>query len=278
MKRILTRSVVDVPLQDIIVSKANTRAYYNEEKLKGLTESVRSVGQIVPVVVRPINETKYELIIGTRRLKASERQKMVTIPAFVIDKDVDEKDVTILALSENMHRQDLTPFEEAKAILKLSKDYNMGLREIAKLLGKDAQFVSGRLKLLSLPEQIQVMVCKEEGITLSHVDVLGALKRPQDQIRYAKKVTKEKLSSADLVTLLHDKFGPRPGRRPGSHGRYLQTPQSMILKLKRLRKFLKERVAPMLEPGKPKIASITRELAYIRKDINEILAGDKAQK
>jgi ParB family chromosome partitioning protein len=275
MNKILARSVVDVPLLDVIVSKLNTRAYYNEEELEGLVESVSSVGQIFPVVVRPINETKYELIIGTRRLKAAEERQLDTIPAFVIDKDVSDQELTILALSENLHRQDLTPFEEAKAILKLTKDFNMDLGQVSKKIGKDRSFIRGRLKILSLPEEVQVMICKKEGVTLNYVDVLGALKKPSDQIRYAKLVAKERLSKEDLVMLIHEKFGERRGRRSGPYGKYNRTPKSMSLKLKRLRKFLKERVAPMLEPGQPGVAVLTKELALMRKTINELLASER---
>ncbi|MBX4198169.1 ParB/RepB/Spo0J family partition protein [Candidatus Parcubacteria bacterium] len=274
MNRMLMRSISEVRLKDIIVSKANTRAHYDTEALDGLVESTSAVGQIYPVVLRPINDTKYELVIGTRRLRAAEMRRLERIPAFIIDKDVDDKDMVILALSENLHRQDLTPFEEAKAILRLCKDFNMEPKQVAKRIGKPVNFVTGRLKILALPEKVQTMLCEDHGLNFSHVEVLGALKKPRDQIRYAKMAVKGKFTREDLTTVVHEKFGPQPGRKPGAYGHYLRTPQRMALKLKRINSFLKQRIPEMLEPGQSGIASIIRELAMIRKTINELLGNE----
>lgn len=273
MNRMLMKSIAEVPLEDILVSRANLRRYYDAAALDELVESTSTVGQIYPVILRPINDTKYELIIGTRRRRAAELRKLKTIPAFIIDKDVDDKDMVILALSENLHRQDLTPFEEAKAVLRLCKDFNMELKQVAKRIGKPVNFVTGRLKILALPEKVQTMLCEDQGLNFSHVEVLAALKKPRDQIRYAKRAVMGKLTREDLTTLLHEKFGRQPGSKPRAYGKYLRTPQRMTLKLKRINSFLKERIPEMLEPGQPGLVSITRELAMIRKTINELLGG-----
>lgn len=273
MSTTLLRSVIDVALEDIIVSRVNTRAHYDEEELVGLTESVRSIGLIVPVVVRRINDSKFELIAGTRRLRAAERRRSPTIPAFVVSKDADDKDMTILALSENLHRQDLTPFEEAKAILSLCTTFKMEPKEVAKRIGKDESFVRGRLKILSLPEQVQVMLCKQE-VNLRHVDVLATLKRPRDQIRYAKMVAKGKFSREDLVSVLHEEFGDDKkeyGRKIKKFGNCIRTPQSMALKLRRIRTFLADRCDPMIEPGKSGRKEIVEELERLRQTVSDLL-------
>lgn len=203
MNKLLARSVVDVPLDDIIVSKGNVREFYNEGELGDLQEAIGRMGQIYPVVLRRVSETKFELIIGTRRLRVAYRRKAPTIPAFITD-NIPDKDIVILALSENLHRSDLTPFEEAKAMLKLCKDYNMDPKDVAKQIGKGHEFVCGRLKILSLPDEVQVMLCQDDGITFSHVNILASLKKTRDQIRYAKLVAEQDLSHQDLLTLIQD--------------------------------------------------------------------------
>jgi ParB family chromosome partitioning protein len=269
MKKVLASSVVDVPLDDIIVSKANTREFYDQQKLDDLQNNIGNIGQIYPVVLRRLEEPseKFELLIGTRRLKVAYRRKALTIPAFITD-DISDEEVMFLALAENLHRSDLTPFEEAKAFLNICKEFSLEPKEVAKRIGKPESFVRGRLKILSLPEEVQRMICNEDGVTFSHVDILASLKKPQDQIRYAKVVAKQKLSQGDLVTLLREDVQNCP-RRDGSPG--LFTPQATALRVKRFNTFLIRRVRPRIALGGEETREIRIALRQMRTTINELL-------
>ncbi len=272
MRKELLRQVVDVPLDDIIVSKFNTRSYYDKELLADLADSVGGVGQINPVILRRINTTKFELIIGTRRDHAQRMIGAKTIPAFILE-DLDDKDAVIMALAENLHRQDLTPFEEAKGILKLGTDFKMSPGEIAKRIGKKVPFIQARLKILSLPEGVQKMLC-EGDLSFQHVKILGSMKRPQDQIKYAKLVAKQALSQQDLTTLIHDEVGHNP-KRQGN--RALFSPQATALKIKRFDKFLERKVRPRLALEGIEGREIRSALRQVSKTIKKLLGHSKQE-
>lgn len=272
MKQKLFKSIVDVPLTDIVVSKANTRRYYDPDALNDLANSLGSIGQIYPVVLRRVNASKYELMIGSRRLRAQETIKALTIPAFIID-EIDDEDMVILALAENLHRKDLNPFEEAWGFLSLCKDKGMSHQQVAKRVGKDCDFVTNRLKLLSLPDEVQDMLCSDSGVRLCHVNVLASLKQPRDQIRYAKIVAQQKLTQENLITLIQDEV--RPARFQNE--RRLFTNKSIALKVKRFDTFLTRRVRPQLVIGGEDAIEIRSELRRVRRTIDGLLGRSKLQ-
>ena len=256
---IATSVVKEITLDDIIVSKVNTREHYDEQDLNDLCESVSTSGQIYPIVLRQINANKYELLIGTRRMEVARMRQLTSIPAIILD-SVSDQDAVVLALSENLHRSDLTPFEEARAILKLCKEFNMDPKRVAKRIGKDENFVRGRLKILSVPRKVQDLLCKRDnGIAFSHIEVLASLRRPRDQIRYAKIVAENHLSKDDLVTLIHVDAKQKP---KGGQSR-LFTAEKTTLKLRRFNTFLQRRVRPILEvdaDDSVKIREVLKEL------------------
>ena len=148
--------IEEISRDSIVITDLNIRKFYNDDTLEELSRSFSEVGNLYPILVRPGNNGKYELIAGSRRLKAAEKSDLSHVPVCVIS-DIDDKGIIELALSENLQREDLTPFEEAEAIMRLMKDFNMGAGEIAKRIGRNIGFVRNRIKLLSLPEELQEM-------------------------------------------------------------------------------------------------------------------------
>ena len=262
----VTSTITEINLDDIIVSKVNTRKYYNQQDLEDLCESISTTGQIYPVVLRRINNSKYELLIGTRRMEVARMRHLDTIPATVID-NLSDHDAIVLALSENLHRSDLTPFEEARAILKLCKEFDMKPHEVAKRIGKDEDFIRGRLKILSVPREVQDLLCEQDnGIAFSHIEVLASLKKPKDQIRYANIVAKNRLSKSDLITLIHTEAGQKP--RSGQARVF--TAQKTSLKIRRFNNFLQTKVRPILEVGADDSAEIRDALKSLEEIINSL--------
>lgn len=268
-QKVITRNVVDVPLEQITISKSNMRSTCDLEKINELASSVNRIGQIYPVLLHRLRENKYELVIGSRRFTAARKSRARSIPATVLD-DISNQEMVILSLTENLHRNDLTPFEEARGILRLCKEHEMEPREVAKRLHKPLHWVQGRLKILSVPESVQKLLC-ESKVTLNHVGILASLGKPRDQIRYAKVVARQSLSEEDLTTLIREEIKGAKKERPAS--RKLFTPMRTALKVKSFSRFLRNKVRPQLVLGGPEAVEVRRALREVRDTIKELLAG-----
>jgi len=146
--------LVDIPVADIPPNPHQPRVHFDEESLSELTASVQQIGVLQPVLVRPSQSgTGYELIAGERRWRAAGRAGLATIPALV--RRTDDLAVVEQALVENLHRQDLTPLEEAAAFQQLIDDFGLTHEQIADRVGKSRSAITNTLRLLGLPPTIQ---------------------------------------------------------------------------------------------------------------------------
>jgi ParB family chromosome partitioning protein len=146
--------LVDIPIADITPNPHQPRVHFDEESLSELTASVQQIGVLQPVLVRPSESgTGYELIAGERRWRAAGRAGLATIPALV--RRTDDLAVVEQALVENLHRQDLTPLEEAAAFQQLIDDFELTHEQIADRVGKSRSAITNTLRLLGLPPTIQ---------------------------------------------------------------------------------------------------------------------------
>ena len=273
MSQIAARPVVQIPLEQIFVfKKTNVRsAPTSPEERDGLAYSMSSrTGQIYPILLRRIRDDKFEVIVGSRRLEAAREVKKPTIASIILD-DLSDLDAIMLSLVENLHRKDLTPFEEAKAILRLCKEHSMSSKEVAKRINKPLAFVTGRLKILSVPDKVQELL-SDKKIPVNHVGIIASLGNPRDQIRYAKVVSKQALSEEDLVTLIRDEVGNKAGRSEQLAKIKLFTPVRTALKVKRFARFLKNKVRPQLALEGPEIKEIRNALREVRDVIKELLS------
>jgi len=206
----LTRNnVVELPIKAIHQSKFPLRKLYEEEMMVGLGQSVARFGTIYPVVVRPTTSTgtQYELIIGSRRLAIAKRQEETTIMAVVL-RDVDDQRTLELMLTENLQRQDMTPFEEASGFFTLAKTFHLSERVIAQRLGVKEALVRNRLKLLSLPAPVQKMVA-EKRLGIPQVEKIASLSKQEDQLRFAEEAVANGLSQSEVTTSIRQEFGKR---------------------------------------------------------------------
>lgn len=206
--------VREIPVTAITISGLNARRFYDEEALDDLSTSVEQKGQIYPVVVKSLPGERFELIIGSRRLRVAQKRQQETIPAFVRDQLTDQ-DVLELSLTENLQRQDLTPFEEAWVILKLTTEYKLGIQELARRLGKHESFVRRRIKLLSMPQEVQKLL-RERQVNMHHIDALTGLATAEEQVRYAQAIATHHLSKDEISTLIQgEQASSRVTRREG---------------------------------------------------------------
>jgi ParB family chromosome partitioning protein len=146
-------ALADVPVADIVPNPHQPRVHFDEESLAELAASVAQIGVLQPVLVRRI-EDGFQLIAGERRWRAAKRAGLDSIPA-IVRATSDDLQAVEEALVENLHRQDLTPLEEAAAYLQLIEDFELTHDDVAKRVGKSRSAVTNTLRLLGLPPDVQ---------------------------------------------------------------------------------------------------------------------------
>jgi ParB family transcriptional regulator, chromosome partitioning protein len=198
---LIEERVVDVPYIDIKRISPNPqqpRKDFPEQELAELTESIREHGVIQPVTVRKVG-SRYELVAGERRLRASERAGLLKIPAFVIDVASDRK-MLELAIIENVQRQDLNPIEEAESYKSLIDECGLKQEEVAERISKDRTTVSNFLRLLRLPAEIQESLRKNE-LGMGHAKAIMVIADTAHQITLWRQAVNENYSVRKLEEL-----------------------------------------------------------------------------
>lgn len=144
--------LAELPIDSIVPNPHQPRVHFDEESLSDLTASIREIGVLQPVLVRPVGD-HYELLAGERRWRAARRAGLATVPAVI--RATDDLGSVERALVENLHRQDLTPLEEAAAYQQLIEDFSLTHEQVASRVGKSRSAVTNTLRLMTLPPSIQ---------------------------------------------------------------------------------------------------------------------------
>ena len=179
-----------ISIKDIIRNKFQPRKYFDKEGLEELTNSIKKQGIIQPIVVRPDKSSidKYEIIAGERRWLASQNAGLHEVPVVILN--VDDVKSLEFALVENVQRQDLNPIEEAKGYQRLVDDFNYNQEKLSQFIGKSRSYIANSLRLLSLPEDILLMV-QQGNLSAGHARTLIGL---NNSVEIAKKIIQKKLS------------------------------------------------------------------------------------
>lgn len=198
----------ELPIGAVQPNPLQPRRMFDEETLEGLTDSVRELGVLQPVLVRAKDDGSYELIAGERRWRAAKRAGLATIPAVVRPTD----DVSSLeqALVENLHRQDLNALEEAAAYQQLIEDFGLTQDQVAKRVGKSRSAVANQLRLFQLPPAVQKLV-GEGLISAGHAKALLAHPDRSYQEMLARKAVADALSVRDLERLVKERLDLEAG-------------------------------------------------------------------
>ena len=146
-------TLADLSVTSISPNPHQPRLHFDEESLSELTASVREMGVLQPVLVRPRDDGSYELIAGERRWRAAQRAGLTTIPAVI--RTTDDESSVEQALVENLHRQDLTALEEAAAYQQLIDDFGLTHDHVSTRVGKSRSAITNSLRLLGLPPGVQ---------------------------------------------------------------------------------------------------------------------------
>lgn len=200
--------VLLIPHEKIFPNPDQPRQHFDQEELVNLAISIRMNGILQPITVRQ-TEKGYELVSGERRLRASRLAGLVTVPCIVVD--INNAKSAVFALIENLQRQNLGYFEEAKAIERLMSEYGMTQEDAARRLGKAPSTVSNKLRLLSLPAKAQELLMNN-SLSERHARALLRLEE-KDVLGVLEKVIDKKLNvsqTEELVeSVISDKSAPK---------------------------------------------------------------------
>jgi ParB family transcriptional regulator, chromosome partitioning protein len=170
-------NIQEINIIQVVPNPHQPRKNFNPEKLQELSDSIRQHGILQPIVVSK-NGNQYELIVGERRLQAAKLAGMTKIPAIV--REATDQQKLELAIIENIQRHDLNPVEEAKSYAKLVQEFGLKQEEVAAKAGKSRSAVANKLRLLSLPVEIQRSII-EGKITEGHAKAILAIENPEKQ-------------------------------------------------------------------------------------------------
>lgn len=204
----------EIPIGRISSNPRQPRTNFDAEELAELVHSIREVGLLQPIVVRPLGSDRYELIMGERRLRASKEAGLDVIPSVI--RDTSDEDMLRDALLENLHRSQLNPLEEAAAYQQLLDDFGCTHEELAERIGRSRPQITNTIRLLKLSPAVQRRVAAGV-LSAGHARALVSVANAEIQDRLAQRVVAEGLSVRaleEIVTVGPD--GERRGRpRPG---------------------------------------------------------------
>ena len=190
--------VCEIDISLIDRNQNQPRKNFDEKALKELAHSIKQHGIIQPLVLRKMGD-RYQIVAGERRFRASKMAGLKKVPAVV--REFTEREVSEIAIIENLQREDLNPIESAKAIQALIENYNLTQETVADRIGKSRSAVTNTLRLLTLPEEIIVLV-EQSKLSAGHARTLLAVEDQRKQIELAMFCVQKKISVRDLETMV----------------------------------------------------------------------------
>ena len=207
----------EIPVSKILPNPAQPRLSYDEDSLTELADSIREHGVLQPILVRPVG-SKYELIAGERRWRASGMAERESIPAIVVE--FDDQTALEVSIIENLQREDVSPLEEAAMFRKMTETFGYSVRQLAQKVGKDKGYVENRLRLSDAPPDIRELLSLRKD-TISHAYELMKVGDERKRRRLGKRVAAGDLTLAKLRVIVtgkpvapdEDLESPTPKRR-----------------------------------------------------------------
>jgi len=204
-----TSAVSEVKINEIEPNKEQPRKQFDQEKLKGLADSIKQHGVVQPIIVKK-SENGYSIIAGERRWRAAKLAGLKTIPAIV--KDLSTREIMEVALIENIQREDLNPIEEAEAYKKLMDEHNLTQEDLSKVVGKSRAAIANSIRLLTLPETIKEMLVNEL-LTPGHARTLITIEDEEKQKLLAKTIVEKNLNVRETEKLIKNQTAQKKKRK-----------------------------------------------------------------
>ncbi len=194
------RKLTEIPVASIRRNPYQPRVTFDEESIAELAQSIRQVGLIQPLVVRKAPDGAYELVAGERRLRAVKSLGMESVTC-IVEQGMEDESSAMMALIENLQREDLHYLEEAQCYNTLLSTYNLTQEELAARLGKSQSSIANKLRLLRLPEEVKSAMA-EAHLTERHARALLKLKDEKTQLALVDKIAKKSLSVKETEKLV----------------------------------------------------------------------------
>ena len=223
--------------------KYQPRTRMDEGSLYELAESIKSQGIMQPVLVRPVGPNRYEIIAGERRVRAANLAGLTEVPVLV--RAVADEAAAVMALIENIQREDLNPLEEAQGLKRLVDEFALTHEQAAQAVGRSRSAASNLLRLLNLTAQVQQMLIAGD-IEMGHARALLGLEAAQ-QILCANEVAAKKLSVRETEKLVARQAGNGAGVGSGRQSPLLRIKQDKSRDIVRLEEALADRLTASVE-------------------------------
>lgn len=204
--------ITHLPLERIERGRFQPRRDFDPERLRELADSIAAQGVIQPIVVRPLDGDRYEIVAGERRWRAAQQAGLAEIP--VVVRDVDEATALAIALIENIQRHDLSPLEEAGALERLLGEFGLTHQQVAEAVGKSRATVTNLLRLLDLEPPVKALL-DTGSLEMGHARALLGLKAGE-QITAAEQVVAQGLSVRETERLVRRLLSEADAKRPAS--------------------------------------------------------------
>ena len=217
------RTIKDIDPGSINAGRFQPRANFDEDKLLELTDSIKKHGVLSPILVRELGLNKYEVIAGERRLRASIKAGLKTIPCLVDQKK--DQDALESALIENLQREDLNAVEEARGYDRLKREFGLTQDEVATSTGKARSTIANSIRLLSLPAKVLDFLSSGQ-IEKGHAKLLASLD-PKEAEAAADNIIKNKLTVKDLSNISQKKKSSKTSTKKNKDTDLLNIEQEM---------------------------------------------------
>ncbi|MGE5627095.1 MAG: nucleoid occlusion protein [Solirubrobacterales bacterium] len=184
------------------------RKYFDDETIEELAQSISVYGIIQPISIRKINEGRYELVAGERRLRAAKKLGLTEVPAIIVD--ITDSESAAIALLENLQREDLNYIEEAEAYYNLMKDHNYTQEKLAEIIGKKQSTIANKIRILKLDREVTKTLL-DNNLTERHARALLKLPNSESQKKVLSTIVKKSLNVKGTEELI-DKYLKNSGK------------------------------------------------------------------
>src|SRR5690606_4658759 len=210
--------VTELRLDQIVPNEYQPRVKFDDEKIAELAQTLKTHGMIQPIVVRKKSDDVYELIAGERRYRAAKQLNWETIPAIV--REMSDKESASIALIENIQRENLSVIEEANAYVQLINMHNLTQEALAQRLGKSQSTIANRIRLLSLPKEVQDALI-DNKITERHARALLKLKDEATQLKFLQQIIKKQLTVRETDQLIKKHLENDKKKKPQAKTKFI---------------------------------------------------------
>lgn len=240
-----------IPVNSVLANPYQPRTEFDENSLQELAASIKSIGIIQPITVRMVDEDRFQLISGERRLRASKLAGLDTIPAYV--RLADDQGMLEMALVENLQREDLDPIEVALSFVRLLDECNLTQEELSDRVGKKRSTISNYVRLLKLPPEIQLGL-KNKEISMGHARALISIEDPETQTMVYNQVIRYDFSVRKVEEVVKELSEEHKEQAPKTVKKRFETPEEFIHLKAHLTKYFKTDIEfKMNHHGKGKI-------------------------